>query len=82
MSKTARKMFEELGYVNTGLLKEPSMHYENKNYDTAISIFDCEKGKYIHIYQLGDTYQDSGFIGIDELKAINKQCEELGWFDE
>ena len=23
--------------------------------------------------------QDSGFIGIGELKAINKKCEELGW---
>lgn len=80
--KLAKEMFEELGYRKTDLLKGKSVHYENKDYETAISIFDNEKGRYIHIYALGDTYQDSGFIGVEELKAINKYCEELGWLDE
>lgn len=78
---SAKEMFEELGYTNTGLLKEPSVHYENKEWETAISIFDNEKGRAIHIYPLGDTYQDSGFICVEELKAINKQCQELGWIE-
>lgn len=76
---SAKEMFEELGYVKTNLLKTPSVHYENKKWETAISIFDNEKGRSIHIYALGNTYQDSGFIGVDELKAINQQCKELGW---
>ena len=80
--KTANEMFEELGYKKTDLLKGKSVNYQNKDYETSISIFDCEKGRTIHIYDLGDTYQDSGMIGIEELKAINKYCEELGWFDE
>ena len=80
--KTANDMFEELGYKKTDLLKGKSVNYQNKDYETSISIFDCEKGRTIHIYALGNTYQDSGMTGIEELKAINKYCEELGWFDE
>lgn len=80
--KSAKEMFEELGYKKTDLLKGKSANYQNKDYETAISIFDNEKGRAIHIYDLGNTYQDSGFIGVEELKAIIKQCEELGWLDE
>ena len=76
---TAQEMFEELGYKKTDLLKGKSINYQNKDYETDISIFDNEKGRSIYIYALGNTYQDSGFIGVEELKAINKQCEELGW---
>lgn len=79
---TAKEMFEQIGYKKTDLLKGKSVNYQNKVYETAISIFDNEKGRSIHIYALGDTYQDSGFIGIEELKAINKQCQELGWLDD
>lgn len=79
---TAKEMFEEIGYINTGWLKEPSVHYENKKLETAISIFDNENGRSIHIYPLGFTYINSGFIGVDELKAINKYCQELGWLDD
>ena len=78
----AQEMFEKLGYKNTDLLKGKSVNYENKDYETSISIFDNEWGRTIHIYALGDTYKDSGFIGVEELIAINKYCEELGWFDE
>ena len=79
---TAKEMFEKIGYEKTDLLRSgKSVNYENKKYETGISIFDNEKGQMIHIYPLGNTYQDSGFIGIEELKAINKQVEELGWKD-
>lgn len=77
--KTAKEMFEELGYVKTDLLYGKSINYENKKYETAISFFDNDKGRMIHIYAIGNTYQDSGFIGIKELQAINKMVSELGW---
>ena len=80
--KSAREMFEELGYKKTDILNGKSVNYENKDYETSISIFDNERGRAIHIYALGDTYKDSGFIGVEELKAINKYCDELGWFDD
>lgn len=80
--KTANEMFEELGYKKTDLLKGKSVNYENEKYETGISIFDNEKGRTIHIYPLGTTYQDSGFIGIEELIALNQQVKELGWLDE
>mgnify|MGYP004512741417 CR=1 FL=1 len=75
----AKEMFEELGYIETDLLKKPSVNYQNKDYETSISIFDNEKGRRIHIYALGDSYQDSGMIDDKDLQAIIKQCEELGW---
>lgn len=75
-------MFKELGYIKTDLLKKTSVNYQNKDYETSISIFDGEKGRRIHIYALGDSYQDSGMIDDKDLQAIIKQCEELGWLDE
>lgn len=80
MKMTAREMFEKLGYRKTNHLIPPSIGWENKDWETAISfIGNKDKGCRIHIYPLGDTYQDSGMIGIDEFKAIYKQLEELGW---
>ncbi len=78
---TAQEMFEEIGYVKTDLLKYPSINYVSKKYETSISFNDCEKGRTIYIHETGDTYQDSGFIGIEEVKAINQQCKELGWIE-
>lgn len=78
---TAEQMFKELGYEKTDLLKEPSVNYQNKECETSISIFDNEKGRRIYIYELGNTYQDSGMIDDRDLKAIIQQCRELGWLD-
>lgn len=80
MNKSAKEMFEEIGYVKTNLLSGNSINYEHKKYETGISFFGDERT--IHIYPLGHTYQDSGFIGFEDLQAINKQVEELGWKNE
>lgn len=70
MNKSAREMFEELGYE---LINHKAIVYRSKH-ETGrlirIAFFDNKK---ILITES---------IGIDEIKAINKQIEELGWLDE
>lgn len=77
----ADKMFEELGYEKhiRNLNHEPiEIDYirPNKKYSTNIKF--CLRSKLILPYI--DTDEDlSGYIGVVELKAINKKVEELGW---
>ena len=71
----ADKMFEELGY-------------EEKNFDTRITNFikdfKKETQSNIHFWNEEKTISKNGDIDgvritMQELKAINKKCEELGW---
>lgn len=83
MMKTAKEMFEELGYRKSKHLTPPSVGWENKEWETAISFLgNKDKGYRIHVYALGNTYQDSGMITVDEFKAIHQQMKELGWLNE
>lgn len=70
MNKSAKEMFEELGYE---LINHKAIIYRGKH-ETGriirIAFFDNKK---ILITES---------IGIDELQAINQQCKELGWFNE
>lgn len=68
----ADKMFEELGYKKlTGETTEVyTLSRANKNIAFSKLI------ERIRIYGKYD------FIDMQELKAINKKCEELGWLDE
>ena len=68
----AREMFKKLGYTNYKEYgNEAIIYYEpSENYGI---VFDL-----VHKYiDFGD-----GCMSVDDLKAINKQCEELGWLDE
>ena len=66
----AKEMFEKLGYE---LLEK---------YDDVITYYNVEYDRYIYFYSL--TYvieignEDKEF-NYEELQAINKQVEELGW---
>lgn len=64
---SAREMFEKLGYKQE---KGDWIEYF-KNEDTIIFMDDKTFYK--------RHYYDPGDINIEELKAINKQVEELGW---
>lgn len=73
MSKTAKELFKELGY------KERTTNYSLyaiKIYEAHGSIiyFDYDK----HISKEGASI----FINMNELKAILKQVEELGWLND
>lgn len=66
----AKEMFEKLGYKQE---KDNWIIY-CKNED-AIIFMDDKTFYKRHYYDPGD-------INIEELKAINKQIEELGWLNE
>lgn len=74
---TAREMFEELGY-------------EYKEYEGQISYTKWEKDCVDEYYPSSIDFdlKDKSiskvmcYIDFEEIKAINKQIEELGWLDE
>lgn len=74
---TAKEMFEELGYIETIDSNEYEITYKHKAHFNEITF--CLSGRKITC--------DNGngkaiFINEYELKAINKQIEELGWNNE
>lgn len=69
----AKEMFEQLGYIDK--TKTPNEIHYLKEDDWWI-IFNLTSRKIF----VGYGY-DSGKFSIDELKAINKQVEELGWLE-
>lgn len=70
----ADKIFEKLGYekqkVYVGILT-----YKNNNYDAEIE-FDLGDQT---IYANKD--DEAVYLDMQELQAINKKCEELGWIN-
>lgn len=88
MNKTAKEMFEALGYKEE---KGDKIHityyngnFENKQRCDKQITFDLESKSFIAYspYELNDYEDCSIFINIDELKAIKQQCKELEWLDE
>ncbi len=69
--KTSDEMFEELGYKKNFEDKYRA-NYENNGFETIIN-FDKEY-KDVRVYNNG--------FDMQELQAINKKCQELGWLDE
>lgn len=64
---SAKEMFEKLGYK-----QEKGDWIEYFKNEDAIIFMDDKTFYKRHYYDPGD-------INIEELKAINKQVEELGW---
>ena len=73
-NKTADKMFEELGYVKiTTIEDELKIAYKNKRGKTILFSKPLKRIGLIEDYK---------WFTLEELKAINKKVEELGWLDE
>lgn len=79
--KTAREMFEELGYklVRNNMYESLNlMCYKIDLYDNdSSSIVFNLKDKTFFVYH----YCEPKDVTMDELKAINQQCKELGWIE-
>ena len=73
--KSAREMFEELGYEET-TLKDHTIEYSLKDYDEFNGYFISCK---IIFYKRHKRIEIRGLIDEKELQAINKQVEELKW---
>lgn len=76
---TAKEMFEELGYKfreSTFVInRNDYFYYENTRKDKLICFYLNKKEV------LTSQYKESMIMDIATLKAINKQCEELGWLE-
>lgn len=82
MNKSAKEMFEELGYKNTKK-EDKIILFENFSFDISIEFLNEDGDKSIVLQKLGiDDGGDFIILSLEELKAINKQIEELGWLDE
>lgn len=69
--KSARELFEELGYYPSYDYNKPKIDFAfYLKYSTKMIIFNI-KDKIIETVD--------GAITLEELQAINKQVEELGW---
>ena len=77
---TAKEMFEELGYslVENSL----GLKYQKLVVDMLWVIYFDTKFKYLTTSLINDEYETYHVLDMNELKAINKQCEELGWLEE
>lgn len=73
--KTAREMFEELGYELTED-DEIDIEYKKESKFTNYYIVFWKNSKKFYKGNNDDMTVD---ITLDELKAINKQISELGW---
>lgn len=75
--KTAKEMFEELGYKET----ENDIYFlkyfkkGNLNHDKEITFHGLDRTFTVK----DDNGINYRWINLDELQAINKQIEELGW---
>lgn len=78
--KTAKEMFEELGYK---LVVNANNNIYYKKDDCKWIIFsNTSTNCYIKANIFIDDKKYETVIDLKELKAINKQIEELGWLDD
>lgn len=76
--KSARKMFEELGYKK--YMYSNGIRYTNEQTEQNI---EFENGGFINIYNTCcNKPNDIEVLIVEEIQAINKQIEELGWNNE
>lgn len=86
-TKTAKEMFEELGY-------EQTMGFTYDGYKTITYKQNVEQERPLEYTRLANIInfnlkyeneihiEEWNGISIDVLKAINQQCKELRWLDE
>ena len=72
---TAKEMFEKLGY-ELFIMSNNEICYMSKNHEYYISFYLDDK---VIQCSENDAYNTSIAISIEELQAINKQVQELGW---
>lgn len=72
--KIADEMFEKLGYEKVSDDKY-SIEYREILDDDLFEINFWKEDKTIS----KNYYRDMGYITLQELQAINKKCQELGW---
>lgn len=79
---TAKEMFEELGYECD--VSCEGVLYSKYIGDTLYQIDFDNCNKWVKKQRIPEIFKpsESSYMDLKELKAINKQIEELGWLDE
>ena len=75
--KTADEMFEELGY------RLEHNHYNSDNSD-IYTYHEKDRNNFLRFITATGTFYTlfDKIYNVNELQAINKKCQELGWLDE
>ena len=73
--KTADDLFDDLGLW---LERETPFDFEVKNDDDKVIKINKER-KEIACFNYYDGYDGFEYLTLQELQAINKKCQELGW---
>lgn len=78
--ENAKTMFEKLDYIK---IKEYNRYilYKHKRCNCYIEFLSniSESVKQICCYSKGLIFKHETYLSLEELQAINKQVEELGW---
>ena len=74
---TAKEMFEKLEYEKPYYEKDHTVHYTKLLYRDESGFF--AKFNTVIFIKRDKKVELSGKFGLEELQAINKQVEELGW---
>ena len=79
--KSAKEMFEELGYELVFENEEVLRYRKNKNLDVEFwKVYEKITGEKIRKYiKVSNIRNIPYFISVELLQAINKQVEELHW---
>ena len=83
--KSAKEMFEELGYTYQESYFEDKIDEINyaKDGRWTPQIHFSLNHKCVSVYRIDDIgVQKSAHFSTNLLQAINQQCKELGWFNE
>lgn len=74
--KTADEMFEKLGYEKSPSKKTVHRYEKNDSDHIYYFIFNENMKIFSKTCDYGKTH-----IKLEELQAINKKCQELGWIE-
>lgn len=79
--KSAKEMFEELGYEKVSDIPI-CYRFDDGGYVNLIDFIDIKQKIMFTEYEEYNENKPQGsfFLNKSELKAINKQVEELGWY--
>lgn len=79
--KTADEMFEELGYEKN-IDTPTNLIYQNKKNNKEIRFYKIYKCIETSLIEFEESEGNSIFFTMQELQAINKKVEELGWMKQ
>lgn len=83
MTKSAKEMFEDLGYTLHYIGSQQFTYRNNEALGGFKEIIINNLPKTNRGFYINYNYENNGgYLSLEELQAINKQIEELGWFDE